>query len=70
MDEHQKAKVCFEKAIQINPNYAQAHNNLGIVFNELREYQKAISSYQKAIQLNPKHTSAHSNLGIVLKELG
>ena len=29
LGEHQKAKECYEKAIEINPNYVDAHYNLG-----------------------------------------
>jgi predicted O-linked N-acetylglucosamine transferase (SPINDLY family) len=61
---------CYEKAIQINPNYAGAHNNLGNTLKELGEHQKAMSCYEKAIQINPNYAGAHNNLGNTLKELG
>ena len=32
LGENQKAKNCYEKAIEINPNHANAHYNLGTVF--------------------------------------
>ena len=32
LDEYKKAKSCYEKAIKINPNFADAYNNLGTVF--------------------------------------
>ena len=31
----------MKKAIQINPNYVEAHNNLGALFNKLKEFQKS-----------------------------
>ena len=31
--EYKKTINCYEKAIQINPNYVAAYNNLGILFN-------------------------------------
>ena len=37
-----EAKQLLEKAIQINPDYADAHNNFGNVLIELGDYQKAI----------------------------
>jgi len=63
LGEYKKAIGCFEKAIQINPNYAAAYNNLGNALKELGEYQKAISCYEKAIEINPNHADAHNNLG-------
>ena len=43
------AKPLLQKAIQIQPNYATAHSNLGMVLQELGEQQKAMSSYEKVI---------------------
>jgi tetratricopeptide (TPR) repeat protein len=59
----------LHKAIQIQPNYAIAYNNLGNVLKELGEHQKAISSYEKAIQINPNYADAHYNLGVALQKL-
>ena len=60
----------MKKQIQIQPNYAKAHNNLGVVLQELGEQQKAISSYKKTIQIQSNYADAHYNLGVVLQELG
>ena len=42
----------FEKAIQIEPNYADAFYNLGNIHKQLRNYQKAINYYKKTIAIN------------------
>ena len=72
---HQKnnlkiAENLYKKILKTNPNHASAHNNLGVVFNELGEDQKAISYFQKAIQINPNYASAHNNLGAIFMQLG
>ena len=51
-------------------NYADAHNNLGVIFKELGENQKAKECYEKAIEIDPNYAYAHYNLGVVFKELG
>jgi predicted O-linked N-acetylglucosamine transferase (SPINDLY family) len=66
----QVAENLYNETLKTNPNYAGAHNNLGIVLNELGEYQKAISCYEKAIQIQPNYAAAHYNLGNTLNELG
>ena len=66
----QVAGNLYKETLKTNPNYAGAHNNLGIVLNELGEYQKAMSSYEKAIQIQPNYAAAHYNLGNTLKKLG
>ena len=58
------------KAIQIQPNYADAHNNFGNVLKELGEYKDAINKVEKAIQIQPNLASAHYNHGVVLEKLG
>ena len=65
----QIAKNLYKETLKINPNYVDAHNNLGIIFQALGEFKKARSSYQKAIEIQPDYANAHNNLGIVLKEL-
>jgi len=65
-----EAKSFIQKAVQIQPTSADAHNNLGVAFKDLGENQKAMSCFQKAIQINPNHVEAYNNLGIIFKELG
>ena len=62
LGEHQKAIISYEKAIQIQPNYAKAHNNLGIVLQELGEHQKAMSFYQMAVKYEPENLTHLYNL--------
>ena len=46
-----------------------AHDNLGVVLNELGEHKKAVSFCQKAIQINPNYVSGHNNLGEIFRNL-
>ena len=59
----------INKAIKINPNFAEAYNERGNVLNELKQLQLAIKSYDQAIKLNPKYADAYYNKGLVLHEL-
>ena len=59
----------YEKALDINPDYAEAHNNLGVIFKELGQLDDAVKSYKKALAINPDYAIAHNNLDIALKEL-
>ncbi|MDC1384029.1 tetratricopeptide repeat protein [Candidatus Puniceispirillum sp.] len=54
----------------MKPDYAEAHNNLGITLKELGRLDKAEACYKQAISLKPDYAEAYSNLGITLKELG
>ena len=56
--------------MQLDPQDAEAHNNLGITLQELGRLNEAEVSYRKAITLKPDYAEAHNNLGNTLKELG
>jgi tetratricopeptide (TPR) repeat protein len=57
------AKLQYEKALEIDPHYAEAINNLGTVYYGQQDYRKAESFYQKALRLKPNCASFYSNLG-------
>ena len=65
-----EAEVSLRQAIALKPNFAKAHNNLGITLQELGKLKEAEASYRKAIALKPDYGEAYSNLGNTLKELG
>lgn len=57
------AKLQYEKALQLNPQYPEALNNIGTVFYGLRNYHKAEHYYGKALRLKPNCAPFYSNLG-------
>ena len=65
-----EAENSYRKAIEINPSFAEAHSNLGIILKDLDNLQEAELSTRTAIKLNPHYAEAHSNLGNILKGLG
>ncbi|HTN93549.1 MAG TPA: tetratricopeptide repeat protein, partial [Gallionella sp.] len=60
----------YRKALEINPNFAEAHCNLGLALKELGQLDHAVSSYQQSLKINPGLTEAHNNLGVALRNLG
>ena len=63
------AEDLYNQVLKIDPNHAEAHNNLGTLFNNLREKHKAKSCFEKAIEINPNYADAHHNLGTIFHEL-
>jgi tetratricopeptide (TPR) repeat protein len=57
------AKKCYEQAVKLKPNYAEAINNLGTIYYAQKSYRRAISQYRKALKFQPESASMHSNLG-------
>ena len=62
----QNAITCFNKAIQIKPNYPEAHYNLGIALKEQGDLTAAIASYNTALQLKPNYPEAHWNSSLTM----
>lgn len=64
------AEVCFEEALQHQPNNAAYWYNLGNAQRELGKNESAVTSFQHAIQADPNDADAYNNLGNVQRELG
>ena len=60
----------YDKAIALNPEYANAYYNRGNAYNSKGEYDRAIADYDKAIALNPDDAIAYSNRGLAHEKLG
>ncbi|MEB3160986.1 MAG: GUN4 domain-containing protein [Synechocystis sp.] len=58
-----KSETYFRRAITLQPNFARAYNNLGVVLAMQNKLSEAIVMFQNAIQLDAKHESAYDNLG-------
>ncbi len=53
----------YERAMKIDPSYAEATNNLGTIYYSRKSYRRAIKLYRKALKLSPNSASIYSNLG-------
>ena len=51
----------WEKAVEIDPTYAEAHNNLAIGYEHEGEFEKARQTYEKAIKLAPNNMQIQQN---------
>ena len=59
----------YKRALSLRPDYADAHNNLGVALAAQGRVIDAIAHYRRAIGINPDHGNAHSNLGTALASL-
>lgn len=51
-----------ESALALRPGYAEAWNNIGAAYNEMREHDKAVAACERALALKPDFTLARNNL--------
>jgi predicted O-linked N-acetylglucosamine transferase (SPINDLY family) len=59
----------FHTSIDINSNFPEVYNNLGIALAEKEKYSEALENYNKAIKLKNDYIDAHINRGVSLNKL-
>ena len=67
------AEVAMEKALNLNPNLAQAHFVRGLILwtpEKRFPHEQAIQSYKRAIALDPNFDDAHHRLAVVYFHIG
>ncbi|WP_435087753.1 tetratricopeptide repeat protein [Candidatus Pelagibacter bacterium nBUS_29] len=62
--------IVSQKSVQLDPQDAGAHYNLGITLQELGRLEEAETSYRQTISLRSDLAEVHHNLGIILQEQG
>ncbi len=59
----------FDRAVQVDPNYAAAYYNMGSIYYQSKQYADAADMFQKAVTLSPTDTQAKYNLALSLEKL-
>ena len=67
---YDEAVACYRRALELKPDYAEAHNNLGNALKDQGKLDEAVACYRRALELKPDYAEAHNNLGNALKEQG
>jgi tetratricopeptide (TPR) repeat protein len=62
---YEEAKEQYQKALEIDPEFAKVHNNLGNVYFKQNLFEEAEWKYKKALELAPDYCDAHFNLGLL-----
>ena len=60
-----KAEILLSKAVDADPQNAEAHFDLGRLYTKSKNYPKAIKAYQNAANLNHRPSDAFYNLGFI-----
>ncbi len=65
-----KARGRLEKAVQADPNYVEALNNLGVAYCGVRSFAAGLDVLNKALMRAPAFAAAWLNIGIAHRGLG
>jgi Flp pilus assembly protein TadD len=60
------AKAHFRRALELDPYYVDAHNNLGKILLNAGQLTEAETEFRQAMQIQPTDFTAHENLGVAL----
>ena len=64
-----EAREAYRRALELEPDHADAHVNLGRLLHEAGDPRSAAEQYRKAIELVPGHATALFDLGVALEDL-
>jgi tetratricopeptide (TPR) repeat protein len=65
-----EAMAQCQRALEIDPKYAEAHSNLGMALFQKGQVDEAVAHYQKALEINPNDATTHYNFGNALFQKG
>jgi superkiller protein 3 len=63
--DYDEAESLYKKAITINNNFAQAHNNYALLLLRQKCYEQAEEEVRKAIAIKKDYAMAYYNLGLI-----
>jgi type IV pilus biogenesis/stability protein PilW len=70
-DNIQPAFVEFQKALELNPDYKEVHNAIGVIYlQKLEDYPNAIKHFKEALRIDPEFSEAANNLGTAYADMG
>jgi tetratricopeptide (TPR) repeat protein len=64
------AKTALERAVTLNPEYADANNTLGALLAQNGDVAGALTRFRAALETEPDHADALNNLGYTLFQAG
>jgi len=60
----------FQNALQLQPEYGDAHNGLGFILLQQGRVDEAIAHFEAAVKKRPAFAAAHNNFGMALLQAG
>jgi len=69
-DQHAEAVLAWKKAIELEPEDANAHYHLAVSLQSQGQFEEAIAQYKKSLDIKPDNAAAYDNLGVILEGMG
>lgn len=68
--DHEVALQKLNRALELDPEYADAHTGLAVLYEQIGKPEQALEHYRKAVEFAPESGNAHNNLGQFLCKRG
>ena len=68
--DYPRARPQLERFLQVEPNYADVHNMLGVIYHAAGELSRALAALERALEINPRYTEAAINLAVLYNDMG
>ncbi len=65
----EEALLFFQKASQLDPDFAPYHYSLGNTYKKLQRYDEALTEYKLTLKYDPKHLASMNNRGVIFLAL-
>lgn len=65
-----EARDAYRRAIELLPDHADAHVNLGRLLHEAGEFPAALAHYRLALDSRPEDATARFNMAVALEDMG
>ncbi|EJL81387.1 Flp pilus assembly protein TadD [Polaromonas sp. CF318] len=65
-----EAEASYRRALELKPDFADAHYNLGVLLSGTARMAEAEASLRRALEFKPDFANAHYNLGTLLRSSG
>ncbi|MBF0462725.1 MAG: tetratricopeptide repeat protein [Magnetococcales bacterium] len=67
LNQPEQALLCWAQALHLQPDYAEVHNNRGVLLKRLGRLAEAEAACRHALLLQPHYAEACNNLGTLLQ---
>jgi tetratricopeptide (TPR) repeat protein len=67
--EYSQAVELYQKTLQANPRFQQAHSSLGLAYYQLQRYQESLEEFEIVLKLNPQDEQAKKFREAILKKI-
>jgi Flp pilus assembly protein TadD len=68
LEDLEGAEVAYRKALEIDPSFAEAQNNLGVLLRDRGSLEEATDLLERAAKTNASSATAHQNLALALED--